>query len=502
MEQGISLKKKYLFFSFSGVILITIIVKILGFLQSLTLANFFGVNGISDAYLIAQTIPGTIFQFVGMGLTSCFIPFYLSIKKRNLKDAYEFSNRFFSIVVLFSIITIVFVEIFTNQFVFVFASGFKGQTFEYACDFTRICVISVIFSAFNYSYIALLQAEEKQIQSVSVLVPYNIILIISIILAKKISIYFLPIGNILACVIEYVGLKIFIKKLNYKYRVRFCVQDNNIKKMVVSMIPVMIGVVITDINTLVDKTVASNVIVGGITMLTYSLSLFEMVNGIITLPVTNIFYPKITKNIIDSDMQELQVNLKKEISLLIFLLLPITCGICILGEEFVRILFMRGEFSEENARLVADALYMYALGFIIYAFNKLFSQLFYAIGDTKTPLKINSIAVPINILFNLALSKTLGLKGLALATTIANTIVSLALYICIRKRVYIKMKLIKNIVLKCIIAVIVMNIAIYKIKHIFSQPYMRLIVGFVVGSITYFMMLYILEGYKYKKKRK
>lgn len=490
------MKKRFVLINISGLLLITIIVKVLGFLQSLTLADYFGVSGISDAYLIAQTIPGTIFQFVGMGLSACFIPTYLKLKNINIRKAHEFTNRFMTIVIVFSVVALILVEIFTNQIVFVFASGFRGETFKFACEFTKISVISIIFSAFNYSYISILQAEEKQISAASVVIPYNIILILSIVFAYKYSIYFLPIGNILACIAEFILLSRFVKKTNYSYRVDFNFKNQNMENILFSMIPVMLGVAVTDINTLVDKTVASNVIAGGITMLTYSLSLFEMVNGIITLPITNVFYPRISKSIINNFEDEIRENLQREIGMLVWFLLPITFGIFILGKNLVEVLFLRGEFTGENVCVVTETLMMYGIGFISYGVNKVFSQMYYAFGDTKTPLKINFFAVPINIVFNLFLSQLLGLRGLAFATTLANTIVSVILYKRIRVKINIKLGMLK-VITKCVIATIIMCISILFIKECLNNSLVILIIGVILGGGIYLIASYILGVHKY-----
>ena len=68
-----------------SVMIITMIGKILGFGREILLSFYFGANGISDGYLISQTIPGTIFQFVGTGLATSFIPVYIKIKRDNGK---------------------------------------------------------------------------------------------------------------------------------------------------------------------------------------------------------------------------------------------------------------------------------------------------------------------------------------------------------------------------------------------------------------------------------
>ena len=86
-----------------NVMIITIVAKLLGFAKEVMLSYFFGASGISDAYLISQTIPGIIFQFVGTGLATCFIPVYSSIaNNEGEKGANYFTNTILMIVFIFS----------------------------------------------------------------------------------------------------------------------------------------------------------------------------------------------------------------------------------------------------------------------------------------------------------------------------------------------------------------------------------------------------------------
>ena len=58
----------------SLVILLTILSKILGFFREIILSYYYGASSISDAFLISLTIPGTIFAFIGVGISTSFIP--------------------------------------------------------------------------------------------------------------------------------------------------------------------------------------------------------------------------------------------------------------------------------------------------------------------------------------------------------------------------------------------------------------------------------------------
>ena len=152
MENG-KLNSKKIGRAISSVVIFTLIAKLLGFFREVILSYFFGATGISDAYLISQNIPGTIFQFVGTGLTTCFIPvFFQVLNKDGKKKADIFTNTLVTIVLLFSTVVIILIWIFTPQVVKAFASGFTGDTLWYAVWFTRIGVLSLYLSTIIYIY--------------------------------------------------------------------------------------------------------------------------------------------------------------------------------------------------------------------------------------------------------------------------------------------------------------------------------------------------------------
>jgi len=117
-----------------------------------------------------------------------------------------------------------------------------------------------------------------------------------------------------------------------------------------------------------------------------------------------------------------------------FLIVPSTVGLIILRVPIIEVLFERGAFDHAATLNTAFALAFYALGLMAYSGVKLFVSAFYAIGDTKTPVKLAVAAMLINIVLNLVLMGPLRHGGLALATALASWINLLGLGFFLRKR--------------------------------------------------------------------
>ena len=113
-----------------GLMIATLIAKVLGFGRELTLAGVYGTQGISDVFKISMTIPVVIFAAVGTSLDTAFIPLYQEVLKNNgEKEANKFTNNVLNTVILICMAFSILGLIFTPQIVKVFAMGFKDELY-------------------------------------------------------------------------------------------------------------------------------------------------------------------------------------------------------------------------------------------------------------------------------------------------------------------------------------------------------------------------------------
>lgn len=412
----------------TGVVFFTFIGKILGFFRELILSYYFGATGISDAYLISQTIPGTIFQFVGTGLTTCFVPIYFKILRDKGKEKVdEFANKILSLVLLFSTVVIILVFVDTKFLIKLFASGFEGETLKYAIIFTRIGILGLYFSTLIYVYNSYLQANEIFVPTAFSAIPNSVFIIFSIIVGAKYNIYFLSIGSTLAVLVQLLFLIYPIRKLNFKLKPNFIFKDIYIKEFFLLMIPVIIGVSVNEINILIDRTIASQLVVGGISALTYANSLIMFVQGGLIQPISTICYPKITHAISRDNKDEAKIFIQKAITLSLTVLIPLTVGFIAFGTPIIQLLFGRGAFDENAVVITSEAVKFYAVGLCFVGLRELLSRYYYAYSNTKTPMINAAIGVVMNIVMNILFSKIFGIGGLAFSTSLSAFITTILL---------------------------------------------------------------------------
>lgn len=226
----------------------TVAYKLLGFLREFLLSYFFGTSGISDAFLISLTIPGTLFEFVGTGLATCFIPIIFSIvSEQGLEKANVFTNKVTTLIFAFSTLLILLVWIDTPLFVKIFASGFKDETFNLACDFTRIGVLSLYFSALVFVYGSYLQAHKVFLPNSITAVFQSAVVLFAIFVGAKYSLY----AMCIICALS-IGARLFyiypsVKRYGLRLRLNFQWNDSYLKRLGYLLIPVVLGCAVNDL---------------------------------------------------------------------------------------------------------------------------------------------------------------------------------------------------------------------------------------------------------------
>lgn len=494
----------------------SIISKIIGFLREIVLAYFYGASYVSDAYLIAITIPGTIFAFIGAGLATGYIPLYSRIEKeKGLNVANKFTSNVINFVMILCTVIALIGLFFTAPIVKMFAAGFEGETLNIAVLITRFSIVGVYFTALVYIFTAYLNLKNSFLIPALVAIPMNIVVIASYAISSKTGVWVLGIGTFLSMAIQMVFLAPFIKKTGYRHKLVLETKDEDFRKMIKLAIPVIIGISVNQINTLVDRTIASLISEGAISSLNYAVKLNGFVQGIFVMSIVTAMYPLISRMGAENNIKGLKDSLKESIVSVSLLVIPVTVGAMIFSTPIVRLLFERGAFNEESTLMTSGALFFYSIGMIGYGLREVISKAFYSLQDTKTPMINAAIAVLINIVLCIILSRFMGLNGLALSTSIAGILCTITLFISLRKKIgSISLKSILISIGKISIASAAMGIlakVTFNILYNFVGETLSLVCGILVGMFVYFVFVYlmkidefksILDMFKNKIKRK
>lgn len=480
------------------IMLITVLSKILGFGRDLTLSYFYGASNISDAYLVAQTVPSILTGFIGTALMTAYIPIESKIeKKHGFLEGNKYTSNLINIVILIIGVIFLFSLCFTEQIVKICASGFHGENLLIAVKFTKISLVGMFFTALLGIYTGYLQLKEDFVTPVIIGFPLNIIVILSILLSSNGNINILIIGTVLATALQLGIMLIMSYKKGFRYSFILNFKDINIKETLAISIPVIMGASVNQINVLVDRTIASKISIGGISALNYADRLNLFIQGIFVTSIISVIYPYIAKMIINNNLEGLKKTIKHSVVIVMIFVIPITIGSMFFSSQIIIMLFGRGKFDDNAVQMTSSALFFYSSGMLGFGLREVLARAFYAIKDTRTPTINATLGLILNIVLNVLLSSYMGIGGLALATSISALFTTFLLFISLRKKIgEYDLKSIIISFIKIVITSLFMGIIAYYGYQLISIKYDMIISLFCainLGMIVYFIIILFMK---------
>lgn len=492
------------------IIIFTILSKLLGFLRETLLAFRFGASYDTDIYTFAIGLVMLIFNSIGSGIGTTFIPILTEfIEKKSKEDRVRFVNNVINIVGIIVIGFILFGIIFSKYIVMLFAPGFRGDlvVFNKAVVVSKMMFISMIFIAMQSIFIGILQSHKEFTAPAFVGVLMNVVIISYLaLLAGKFGIFGLTLATILAYFVQFIFLVPKFKGLGYRYEFYLNFKDENILRMVKLMVPVIIGTSVSQVNFLVDRMLATTIGEGSIAVLNFANKLNMFVYGIFAVAITTVIYPTLSTYSAQENLRAYKDAVIKGINVILLIMLPATIGMMVLRQPIVDIVFKRGAFDNNAAYLTSLALLFYSPGMIFVGVRDAIGRAFYSIKDTKTPM-INSVAgVVLNIILNIVLVKIMGVSGLALATSISVIVVTLLLIRSLNRKIEdIGMKKLISSFNKMLLSSLVMGVVVFVLNKYMQLKFGTGFKGDVisvfgcafVGALVYFGMIHILKLEEY-----
>ncbi len=213
--------------------------------------------------------------------------------------------------------------------------------------------------------------------------------------------------------------------------------DDSAKKIGKLLLPRALGSALYQINVFVDSILASFesiVGAGGQSALYYANRLFQLPLAIFGIALAQAILPTFSLQMVKGNLKEFKATLETALRTLAFVALPATAGLVALSRPIVRIIFERGKFDAYSTSITSSALFFYAFGLLSCCYIKILVNSFYAMQDTRTPVKTMLFSVGLNVALSLVFMRTMGIGGLTLASSISATVNMALLYAALRRR--------------------------------------------------------------------
>ena len=484
------------------VMILTLVSKIIGFLRDILIASTFGATYRTDAYNIALTISDIVFALFSLAIMTTFIPLLSeTYKNKGKKDMFNFANNIMNILVIILTALSLLGFAFAPQLVSVIAPKFSGEAYNLTVTLTYITIFNIIFMGITGGYNSILQVLEDFTSPALVGIMLNIPIIMYILMGAKGGVIGLTIatlvGNILKVIVQLPSL--FKKGYRPKYALNL--KDKRVSKMVYLLLPVIIGAGSNQINAIVDRIMASGLPEGSISALNFASKINDVVYVTFATAIVTVIYPYLSREGSSESFVQFKQYISKAINSISIIMVPCCLGLIILSVPLVTLLFKHGIFDDRAVAMTSLALVYFSIGLPFYGIRDVFNRALYALNDTRTSTINGVIGVTINIILNLILVRYIGIRGIALSTSISAIVCAFLLGNSLRKKVggINGLEILKSSI-KIYTASIIMGVVVYMTYYAIAANINGVkglltgtLVSTIVGLIVYFVALLLMK---------
>ncbi len=420
----------------------TFISRIMGFLRDMLMAAVFGASGRTDAFFVAFRIPNLFRRFVAEGaLTISFIPVYTEyLVKEGEKEALEVAQKTLTLLLILLVALVSLGEVFSPEIVRLFALGFTDQgILGLAVDLNRMMFPYLMMVSLVAFSMGVLNSHKYFFAPAFAPVLLNLGMIAGILLFSRLfaePLHGVAVGVLVGGVLQVLLQIPYLVKTGFKMKISLDMKHPGIKKIFRMLGPALFGMMVYQINILINTVLASFLKEGSISYLYYTDRLTELVQGVFIVSIGNVILPEMSQMSAVKDYDRLKELYVTSLRSALFLAIPAAVALMAVGLPIISVIFMHGSFTPDDAVMTNRALFYAAAGIASVSVMRLTTPTFYSLQDTKTPVKAALVALMLNAGLGYYLMHTsLQHAGLTLALTISSTVQMLILVVVLRRRV-------------------------------------------------------------------
>ena len=418
--------------------------RVLGFIRDVVIAHFLGTGFIAEAFFVAQRIPNVFRDLVGEGAANtAIVPVVTEYQQK--KSTAEWQELFNVIMawggIILGAVTIAGV-LAAPWIVRLMAPGFaeNPDQFQLTVDLTRLMFPYLILIGLVAFQTGVLYSLQSFFAPAFGPCLYNIALILSAAAAWLLSwpiAYALAFGALLGGVWQLLAQWMALRKKQVYWHWPKTLNHEGARKVWALLLPRIWGSGVYQLNILIDTFCASLAAIvgsGGIAAIYYANRIIQFPLGVFVYAVFSVSLPSLSRLAAAGDMPKFKETLNFALRNVMLVLVPCAVVFCLLSRWIIHIIFERGAFDAYSTDLTGQVLFFSALGLPFYGAARILASAFYALQDTRTPVKIATVCLVINAVLNFILMYPLKVGGIALASSIASLVNAVMLWTILKKK--------------------------------------------------------------------
>lgn len=420
----------------------TLISRVLGFVRDITIASSLGASFLSDAFFVAFKLPNFLRRLFAEGaFNSAFVPQFAGMLAVDGEEkAKTFASEAMSYLLMVLIVVAGIFIAAMPWLMYILAPGFADDPakFDLTVLLTRITMPYIIFISLVSLLGGILNSSDKFAAVAATPIIMNLCLILVPYFIGPMTptgAHALAIAVFVAGVAQWVWLVWFCRRRGMLPRLVRPRLTPQVKKLLVLIAPAALGAGVAQVNLFIDLIIASQ-FDSGVSFLYYADRINELPLAVIGIAVGTALLPMLSRQIREGNREAAYKSQNRAIELALFLSLPAAAAIITIAEPIISVMFERGAFHAADTAATYPALMAFAAGLPAFILIKILGPGFYANEDTKTPFKIATFCILVNLVFNLLLMGPFRHVGMAMATSIAGWVNVALMLVVLRRRAW------------------------------------------------------------------
>jgi putative peptidoglycan lipid II flippase len=448
----------------------TLTSRVLGMVREIVYAGFMGTGWVADAFFLAFQVPNLFRRLLGEGaLTAAFIPIFKEKEKREGDAAmWAAANAVISGLLIFAALIVMLG--FVGVSVAIAYGGqpesdhlrFTGRTLL-VLELLRVMMPYLLLVCLAAVFMGMLNARGRFFIPAIGAATLNLVMIASVFwLAPRLGaelyeqVFALAIGVVLAGVAQAWFQLPSLSREGFRYVWVNPWRDETVRRVVKQMLPAIVGVAAFQINVVLVNVIGYWVEDHIVSSFQYAVRLMELPQGLFGISLATYLLPTLSGLAAEKKYPEFRGELGKGLSYLVFVNLLASVLLFVLAEPIMRLLFERGRFTPTSTEQATLALQCLAPGLVLFSLVNVVARAFYALGDTRTPMKISVFCLTVNLLLAWLLVWRFKQGGLGIANS-ASAAVNFSLLAFALKK---KLKLLEWQVLRHALAALLLATAL------------------------------------------
>ena len=375
--------------------------RLIGFVRQRIFSRYFGLSDAADAFNAAFRIPNLLQNLFGEGvLSASFIPVYARLLAENEEEeSGRVAGAVAAVLALTTSVLVLLGVLFTPFVTDLIAAGFHGAKRELTIRLVRILFPGAGLLVLSAWCLGILNSHRKFFLSYAAPVLWNLAMIATLLIFRGEPESSLAVtlawGSVAGSALQF-GIQLpVVLRLARHVRVRLETRRPQVREVVRNFVPVFLSRGVVQISAYVDAWLASWLGMGAVAGLTNAQTLYTLPVSLFGMSVSAAELPAMSSAL--GDRKEvtgyLQHRLDSGLRRIAFFVVPSAMAFLALGGVISSLLFENGRFTHKDSLYVWGIVAGSAVGLLASTMGRLYSSTYYALRDTRTPLRFALVRV-------------------------------------------------------------------------------------------------------------